>query len=71
MLSVFFIEHRKKEILSYFKSFSVITKVDYKMRPEDGACIAYITFEVSFSGTLLCRTLMILVSEKSSRHWFS
>ncbi|KAL0725596.1 hypothetical protein Bca4012_040195 [Brassica carinata] len=35
----------EEEILSYFKSCGVITKVDCKMRPEDGACIAYITFE--------------------------
>ncbi|KAF8048564.1 hypothetical protein N665_2475s0001 [Sinapis alba] len=35
----------EEEILSFFKSCGVITKVDCKMRPEDGACIAYITFE--------------------------
>lgn len=38
------------EIRSYFRSCGVITKVDCKMRPEDGAFsgIAFITFEVSF-----------------------
>lgn len=38
------------EIRSYFRSCGAITKVDCKMRPEDGAFsgIAFITFEVSF-----------------------
>lgn len=38
------------EIRSYFRSCGVITKVDCKMRPADGAFtgIAFITFQVSF-----------------------
>lgn len=38
------------EIRGYFRSCGVITKVDCKMRPEDGAFtgIAFITFEVIF-----------------------
>lgn len=43
------------EIRSYFRSCGVITKVDCKMRPEDGAFtgIAFITFEVSFFSLFL------------------